>query len=102
MSTRPNAWSNSAEHPVDMIGVGHVAGDRQRLAAELPDAVRRRLDASFMAIQQHEPASANAIAMARPMPCALPVTTAVRPVRSNRFVMALAGSQHRPEWLGCK
>jgi len=42
------------EHPVDVIGVGHVTGDRECLAAELPDAVRRCLYASLVAVEQHE------------------------------------------------
>jgi hypothetical protein len=37
-----------------MIGVGHVAGDRQRLAADLPDAVRRRLVAGLIAVKQND------------------------------------------------
>jgi hypothetical protein len=68
---------------------GRTADGSQRLAAELPDAVRRRLVAGLIAVKQNE---VGAIAIARPMPRALPVTTTVRPVRSNRFVMDPRGS----------
>jgi hypothetical protein len=37
-----------------VVGVGHVTGDRQHLAAELPDAVRRRLVAGLIAVKQNE------------------------------------------------
>ena len=53
-SRPPELAVHSGEHPVDVVGVGHVAGDRQRLAAELANAVRRGLDASRIAIEQHE------------------------------------------------
>jgi hypothetical protein len=45
---------HGGEYPVDMVGVGDVAGDRQRLAAKPADGVRGCLDASRVAVEQYE------------------------------------------------
>ena len=45
---------NGGEHSINMSGIGHIAGDRQRLVAQLLNGVRRRFDAGRVAVQQHE------------------------------------------------
>src|SRR6478609_3634013 len=55
MSTRPNSRSTVANtRSMWSVRAGYVAGDRQRLAAELADVVRRRLDARLIAVKQNE------------------------------------------------
>jgi hypothetical protein len=81
--------STRRQRAVDMAGIRHVSGDRQRLAAKLADGVRRCLNAGNVAVEQHKVGAGQGQreGHARPMAWALPVTMAVRPVRSNRFVM---------------
>ena len=77
---------DGSKHMVDMVDIRHIAGDRQRLAAERADGEGGCSSSGSLrsSSTRSAPASASPIAIARPMPCALPVTTAVRPVRSNK------------------
>jgi hypothetical protein len=62
----------------DLLLVGHVAGDVQRLVARGGQLRRRRLDGLLIAGTTAAPDSANARAVASPMPAPAPVTTATR------------------------
>src|SRR5579872_504475 len=105
MSTRPNSRSMVAKTrsmwlvSVTSPAIGSALRPRPWMlcaAVSIPAALRSSSTRSA-------PAAASARAMAWPMPWALPVTTARRPLRSNRFVIrgaTLACSWHRPQRSG--
>jgi hypothetical protein len=79
------AGERGVPEAVDGVGVGHVGDDREGIDARSTDRglASSSLGASTSASTTCMPAAAKRSAMARPMPLAAPVITAVLPLRSR-------------------
>ena len=94
MSIRPRAPSASATRRFTASLVGHV--EPRGLAALAAERARSRQARSpgRRRPRRRRPRSAKACAIARPKPCAAPVTMTVRPLKSKFMIRSLLAIRH--------